>query len=91
MKTRYRIIFDGVRYKIQFQHFRFTLFCHWKRIWVDITKSYYYHVEESVPYFKTLEEARSNVNRLKRCDIKDRRDRKERVIIAKKQWNKVWP
>lgn len=36
LRTRYRILFNGEQYKIQYQTFKITLFGHWKRKWVDL-------------------------------------------------------
>jgi len=99
-RTRYRVLFNGEQYKVQYQAFRLTLFGrHWKRKWVDLeyhdALSCLYGRAGQVQLFKTLEDAKIKCEDEAFSDKKYRLNqkllRKERKAMKRGIWKKVWP
>ena len=90
MRTRYRIMFNGLQYKIQYQIFTRTFFGkHWKREWITLCHSN--GMEYYVPLFDTKEAAIAQVVREKNQDIENKIRRKKDAALIKNSWIKVWP
>ena len=99
-RTRYRVMFNGEQYKVQYQVFRLTIFGrHWKRKWVDMV-----HTDESpclvgnavqVQLFNTLVAAkclcREKADSDKKYRFNQKQLRKERKAMKRGKWEKVWP
>ena len=86
-RTRYRVMYNGEQYKVQYQVFRVTIFGrHWKRKWVDL---------EQVQLFNTLfrakEECEEHANSDKKYRLNQKQLRKERKAMKRGKWEKVWP
>ena len=89
-RTRYRVMFNGEQYKVQYQVFRLTLFGrHWKRKWVDLEyqdTSCLYGRAGQVQLFKTLTLAKEKCKEEADSDKAYRLRKKKKAI-----WEKVWP
>ena len=92
MRTRYRIMFNGVLYNIQYQKFDRTIFGHWRRKWVDYVE---YILGDPYPHYRNLDNAIDKVKTLKseELDKKIRRKiyRKEALSLKNNPWKKIWP
>lgn len=100
MRTRYRILFNGEQYKIQYQTFRLTLFGrHWKRKWVDLKYhdafSWLRGIAGQIQLFRSLRGAEGECDKLKDFNKNQRKTdkilRKEELAMKKNIWKKVWP
>ncbi len=95
MKTRYRILSNGLQYKVQHQHFSRTIFGHWKRKWVDTYDEFImFHCVQCV--YVTLYGAKCCIDNFKYKDILQREEMKRKAKIKKlnknkNSWVKVWP
>ena len=84
IRTRYRVLYNGVNYKIQEMKVKFSLFKYgsFKRRWEDLGSIDY--DSWSVDYYKDKEKAIANIMLFKELNRKN-------SIIRKERWEKVYP
>jgi hypothetical protein len=103
-RTRYRVMFNGEQYKIQFQSFRLTLFGrHWKRKWVDLEYTSFLSFADAfftehcweIRLFDSLDDAKLRCeiinNNMKLERSIQKRMRRTELALKKNIWKKVWP
>ena len=99
-RTRYRVMYNGEQYKVQYQVFRVTIFGrHWKRKWVDLiyTDAFSCLMGNSgqVQLFNTLAGAKGvawmEVDSAKKQRQEQKQLRRERKALKRGIWEKVWP
>jgi septation ring formation regulator EzrA len=103
-RTRYRVLFNGEQYKVQYQVFRLTLFGrHWKRKWVDLESTSFLSFTEAfftvelygTRLFNSLDDAKLRCeiinNNMKLERSIQKRMRRTELALKKNIWEKVWP
>lgn len=85
MRTRYRVMYNGVNYKIQEMSVKFSLFKHgcFKRKWED-SGSTVYSDSWSIDYYPNKEKAIDKIMENKKID-------RNQSIARKGRWKKVYP
>ena len=84
IRTRYRVLYNGVNYKIQKMIVIFSFFKkgNFKRVWKDLGSIDY--DSWSVDYYQDKEKAIANIMLFKEADRRN-------SMIRKERWKKVYP